>query len=219
MFENCQAHRKTPVKFQWNIAQPLSLGYEISCDHNDVIKWKHFPRYWPFVRGIHRSPVTSPHKGQWRGALMFYLICAWTNGWVNNRDAGVLRRHCAYYDVTAILIVNSSYPFEIWQSAPRGQFDNNVAKIPTKFISDNNTAYPYTEHLWYIAVIFLRRIQKTTRYGVSFVTLKEQSFNILIILLCSIWYYMRLRYIESLWYCSCDMAYYRPVRECWWYIE
>ena len=21
--------------------------------HDDVIKWKHFPRYWPFVRGIH----------------------------------------------------------------------------------------------------------------------------------------------------------------------
>ena len=34
--------------------------------HDDVIKWKHFPRYWPFVRGIHRSPVNSPHKGQWR---------------------------------------------------------------------------------------------------------------------------------------------------------
>ena len=43
--------------------------------HDDVIKWKHFPRYWPFVRGIHRSPVNSPHKGQWRGALMFSLIC------------------------------------------------------------------------------------------------------------------------------------------------
>ena len=41
--------------------------------HDDVIKWKHFPRYWPFVRGIHRSPVNSPHKGQWRGALMFFL--------------------------------------------------------------------------------------------------------------------------------------------------
>ena len=26
--------------------------------HDDVIKWKHFPRYWPFVRGIHRWPVT-----------------------------------------------------------------------------------------------------------------------------------------------------------------
>ena len=44
--------------------------------HDDVIKWKHFPRYWPFVRGIHRSPGNSPHKGQWRGALMFSLICA-----------------------------------------------------------------------------------------------------------------------------------------------
>ena len=43
---------------------------------DDVIKWKHFPRYWPFVRGIHRSPVNSPHKGQWRGALMFSLIYA-----------------------------------------------------------------------------------------------------------------------------------------------
>ena len=60
--------------------------------HDDVIKWKHFPRYWPFVRGIHRSPVNSPHKGQWRGALIFSLICVWINGWVNNREAGDLRR-------------------------------------------------------------------------------------------------------------------------------
>ena len=50
--------------------------------HDDVIKWNNFPRYWPFVRGIHRSPVNSPHKGQWRGALTFSLICPWTNGWV-----------------------------------------------------------------------------------------------------------------------------------------
>ena len=42
--------------------------------HDDVIKWKHFPRYWPLVRGIHRSPVDSPNKGQWRGALVFSLI-------------------------------------------------------------------------------------------------------------------------------------------------
>ena len=67
--------------------------------HDDVIKWKHFPRYWPFVRGIHRSPVNSPHKGQWRGALMFSLICSWMNAWVNNSEAGDLRRHRAHYDV------------------------------------------------------------------------------------------------------------------------
>ena len=48
--------------------------------HNDVIKRKHFPRHWPFLRGIHRSPVNSPHKGQWCGALMFSLIFAWTHG-------------------------------------------------------------------------------------------------------------------------------------------
>ena len=70
--------------------------------HGDVIKWNHFPRYWPFVRGIHRSPVNSPHKGQWRGALMFSLICPWINGWVNNREAGDLRRHRAHYDVNII---------------------------------------------------------------------------------------------------------------------
>ena len=58
-----------------------------------------FPRYWPFVRGIHRSPVNSPHKGQWRGALMFSLICARINGWVNNGEAGDLRCHRAHYDV------------------------------------------------------------------------------------------------------------------------
>ena len=70
--------------------------------HDDVIKWKHLPRYWPFVRGIHRSPVNSPHKGRWRGASMLSLICAWTNGWVNNRDACDLRRHRDHYDVTVM---------------------------------------------------------------------------------------------------------------------
>ena len=72
--------------------------------HDDVIKWKHFPRYWPFVRGIHRSPVNSPHKGQWRGALMFSLICARINGWVNNPEAGDLRRHPTHCDVIVMLM-------------------------------------------------------------------------------------------------------------------
>ena len=56
----------------------------------------------PFVRGIHRWPVNSLHKGQWRGALMFSLICAWTNGWVNNRNSDDLRHHHAHYDVTVM---------------------------------------------------------------------------------------------------------------------
>ena len=72
---------------------------KFSSGHDDVIKWKYFPRYWPFVREIHRSPVNFPHKGQWRGALMFTLICARKNGWVNNGEAGDLRRYLAHYGV------------------------------------------------------------------------------------------------------------------------
>ena len=71
--------------------------------HDDVIRWKHFPRYWPFVRGIHWSPVNSHHKDQWRGALMFSLICTWINGWLNSGEAGYLRRYRAHYDVTVMI--------------------------------------------------------------------------------------------------------------------
>ena len=63
---------------------------------------KHFPRYWPLVWGIHRPPVNSPHKGQWRGSLVFSLICDWINSSVNNREAGDLRRHRDHYDVTVM---------------------------------------------------------------------------------------------------------------------
>ena len=91
----------------WPVSWVLFRDYSINPHphphsrpkHDDVIKWKDFPRYWPFVRGIHRSPVNSPHKSQWRGALMFVLICAWINNWLNNRDAGELRQHRAHYDV------------------------------------------------------------------------------------------------------------------------
>ena len=75
-----------PYKMHILLWELVSLVYS-----RYIIKWKHFPRYWPFV-GINRSPVNFPHKGQWRAALMFSLICALTNPWVNNRDAGDLRR-------------------------------------------------------------------------------------------------------------------------------
>ena len=86
-------------------SKALELNYRVTyMRHDDVIQWKYFPRYWPFVRGNHRSWVNSPHKGQWRGALMSSLICAWTNGWVNNRDLGDLRSHRTHYDVNELVI-------------------------------------------------------------------------------------------------------------------
>ena len=83
---------------QWNI-QPNCTE---RGNHDDVIKWKHFPRYWSFLQGIH------PHKGQWRRALMFSLICAQINSWVNNGEAGDLRCNRAHYDVIVMACRNSN---------------------------------------------------------------------------------------------------------------
>ena len=81
--------------------------------HDDVIKGNIFRvTGWSFVRGIQRSPVNSLHKGQWRGVSMFSLICAWINDWVNNREAGDLRRHRAYYDVIVMSSDSTELVFE-----------------------------------------------------------------------------------------------------------
>ena len=91
------------TRLQWACASIMKwLLHIIFCLHDDVIKWETFPRYWPFVGGIHLWLMDCPHKSQLCGALMFSLICAWTNVWANNRDAGGLRRHRAHYDVTVM---------------------------------------------------------------------------------------------------------------------
>ena len=106
--------------------------FHVPVRHDDVMKWKHFPRYWSFVRGIHWSPANSPHKGQWHGALMFSLICIWINGWVNNREAGDLRRHRAHYDVIvmAMYSVLASFPStsvsQVYMQITRFSFDHDV---------------------------------------------------------------------------------------------
>ena len=67
-------------------------------------RWRHqmetFFALLAICAGIHRWSVNSPHIGQWRRALMFSLICARINGWVNNGEAGDFRRHRAHYDIT-----------------------------------------------------------------------------------------------------------------------
>ena len=99
--------------FPWftniSMVESYRIGTILACGsvsisitpHDDVIKWKHFPRHWTFVRGIHRSPVNSPHKGHWRGALLFSLICAFNKrlskrswGWWFETPSRSLWRHC-----------------------------------------------------------------------------------------------------------------------------
>ena len=60
---------------------------------------------WEEFTGV---PLNSPHKGQWRGDLMFSLICVWINGWVNNHGAGDLRRYHAHYVITEMIPVQAS---------------------------------------------------------------------------------------------------------------
>ena len=77
-FSSCHSNRR----WYWHIM----ITYDVSCKyvcgfvlcfvwiHDDVVRWKHFPRYWPFVRGIHQWPANSPHKVRWYGALRFLML-------------------------------------------------------------------------------------------------------------------------------------------------
>ena len=133
-------------------SRDTSLGF-VWNTHDDVIKWKHFPRCWPYVRGIHRSLVNSPHKGQWRRTLMFSLICAWINGWVNTRDAGNLRRCGAHYDITIMWNAETEMSSFLWncQHWLHSKYLNNIwcAKWQRLFQNDFLRLLPckYPKHL------------------------------------------------------------------------
>ena len=89
-----------PFRVKPKILLPcISKGYTMMTSSKNIFR----------VAGLLFVEFTGhPHKGQWRRALMFSLICTWTNGWVSNRDAADLRRHRAHYDVTVM-----SRPFSI----------------------------------------------------------------------------------------------------------
>ena len=111
-------HSTSILSFYIEVVLTLSiLIFMMTSSNRNIFR----ARYWPFARGIHRSPVNSPHRGQWRGAFMFSLICT-RNGWVNNHEAGDLRSHRVHYDVTVI--------YEIQYSLSTHSFD--IISIPLK---------------------------------------------------------------------------------------
>ena len=69
---------------------------------NYVTWWRHQMETFAALLAICAG---NSHKGQWRRALTFSLICVWINAWVNSREAGDLRRHRAHYDV---IVMNPS---------------------------------------------------------------------------------------------------------------
>ena len=129
--------------------------------------------YWPYVAGIHRSPVNYPHKGQWRGALKFSLICTRINGCENNRDAGDLRRHRAHYNVTVMLSVIVDAMTLMWH--------HSRAQIPLYIPARRQVGYftrDSCKHWQFIAPVLLRTLWlsltsknswNTHKHGVIFV--------------------------------------------------
>ena len=164
----CTSHENPSHWREWNQTQ------HHPCNHDDVIKWKHFPRHWPFVRGIHRSPVNSPHKGQWRGALMFTLICARINGWVNTREAGDLRRYRAHCDVI-VMISGRHY---CGASAPMTESSEIFYLRLNKRLSQETWGWWFetpSHSLWRHCNGNLTKVQPTTTYFISYFVMLQMG--------------------------------------------
>ena len=123
----------------------VSRSRSTISSHDDVIKWKHFPRNWPFVRGIHRGPVNSPHKGQWRVDVkqMFYPHISIKKKSFSNdlKKRGIfslsnmcLTLACISFIRRVVLIL--CY-FFVWKSV--------ALKDPNKDVESNNTQLLYQQ--------------------------------------------------------------------------
>ena len=124
---NCRLAKELTIQIPPNIiGKPFEMFIRSKCNQIDMgakrmaananvsTWWRHqmaiFSALLAFVRGIHQSPVNSPHKGQWSGALMFSLIFAWTNDWLGKQWWGwwfetpsySLWRHCNYLFITLL---------------------------------------------------------------------------------------------------------------------
>ena len=121
--------------------------------HNDVIKWKHFLCYWPFLQEF-TSPGEFPTQRPVTRSFDFSLICAWINNWVNNREAGDLRHHRGHYEVNVmplwLLHCHSGLGSSIivsmkpWEAVPK-----NLSNGPYELIieAEQNETQLYPKHI------------------------------------------------------------------------
>ena len=107
----------TPNSYIHMIMAAIQLISKLdSCNKPPLIKkwWRHQMETFSALLAIFAGnlpvifiSVNFPHKGLWRGYLVFSLICSWINGWVNNGEAGDLRLHRALYDITVMRMIFS----------------------------------------------------------------------------------------------------------------
>ena len=116
--------------------------------------------------------MNLPHKGQWRGALMVSLICAWINGWVNNRETGELKRHSTHYDVIVMQRLNgwtlsstvTAVTIAGWRHhrAIDGHLCRNLWWMPLATYRDNNV------ELWWIYMMDKRDFRQSASIATPF---------------------------------------------------
>ena len=149
---------------QWNLNEDIEMFIDENILQNvshfvraSLSWWRHqmetFSALLALCAGNWPVPVNSPHKGQWRGALMFSLICARIKDWVNNREAGDLRRHHGHYDVNVMWWLSCS--LNAWHVAISAVCLNDtismiilVQSYGILFIYYYNNAYVHGHALW-----------------------------------------------------------------------
>ena len=111
--------------------------------------WRHQMEIFSVLLACYagNSPVTSdsPHKGQWRGALLHCLIFTWNNSWANNWDADDLRRHRANYDVTVIGAPSCCRRYNVISPRTNGNIVATVRCTFSHIISNDNEKVSLTK--------------------------------------------------------------------------
>ena len=120
--------------------------------------------------GEFTGPGDFPHKDKWRGALMFFFICVWINGWVSNREAGDLRRHRGHYDVNVMCYF---YPHCWWidcwfQISDRIPYFSLWYNKVCLCMHSHNVALTeiiyFVIQYWYFAVLSYKRLLLSNRF-------------------------------------------------------
>ena len=136
--------------------------------------WRHqmetFSALVVLVWVIHRSPVNSPHKSQWRGTLMFSLICGGINDWVSNREAGDLRRHRAHYDVTVMILIRQLICNFFHSMANALWSDLCTLKVHKQWQWANGIECISNSHLW--STLCLRHKRETVLFVNKIICIK-----------------------------------------------
>ena len=106
-----------PMAHLWWVVMWVQVLICVQEWNSVVSGWRH--QMETFSALLAMCAGNSPHKGQWCGALMFSLICVWINGWVNNREAGDLRRYRAHYDVIVMMSFPNRNDWSWWRHLGR----------------------------------------------------------------------------------------------------